>query len=350
MGTTREELERLDRDTLIDRARQSGVKRPEVMTRVELIDELLRLLTPGPSEQRRVRGWFGVARDLIASVVEQGLNLPDAAALIRGGVSLSPDPSPQPPVATVTLAEIYGAQGHFDRALAILDEVLEREPDHEVAWLLRGKLERQRASPRSGAGSVRSAREKGSSEQAAGPSDPAARGGGENATRVPRSAREAPALPSPSRAARAAACPVPSVPAGDVLVLLVEEDRASAYWELSPASRERLAEGRGEGPVVRLLIVEPGITRARLEERTLPIDASVGLRTLQPFDSGVILRAALGYESAGRFRPLFVAPRAACRRGEARLVWRPRRLVDYRPLLDRAVAFRERGAALPPIE
>ncbi len=133
-------LEALGREELVVEARRFGVKRPEVMTRVELVDEVLRLGTPNPVERKQVRGWLGVARDLLASAVERGLNLPDAAAMIRGDVRFVPLHPEQPPVATVTLAEIYGAQGHFDRALGMLDEVLERESDHEIARRLRARL------------------------------------------------------------------------------------------------------------------------------------------------------------------------------------------------------------------
>jgi hypothetical protein len=113
------------------------------MTRVELADELVRRMEPDPLEQKRARGWLGVARDLVASVVESGLNLPDAAALIRGERAELDLKSPEP-VATVTLAEIYAAQGHVQRALAMLDEVLANEPDHEAAQRLRERLQRER--------------------------------------------------------------------------------------------------------------------------------------------------------------------------------------------------------------
>jgi len=148
MALDRAALEGLGRDELIREARRFGVKRPEVMTRVELVDEMLRLGTPSPVERKKVRGWLGVARDLVADLVEQGLNLPDAAALIRGDVKFEPLKPVQPPVATVTLAEIYGAQGHFKKALAILDEVLDQEPDHDAARKLRTRLERERAATR----------------------------------------------------------------------------------------------------------------------------------------------------------------------------------------------------------
>lgn len=138
-------LETMSRDELVDKARALGVDRPELMTRVELRDEIVRRSEPDPTEQRRQRGWLGVARDLVASVVESGLNLPDAAAIIRGGRPELELRGP-PPVATVTLAQIYAAQGHTARALAVLDEVLDKEPDHKVARELRERFAQELAA------------------------------------------------------------------------------------------------------------------------------------------------------------------------------------------------------------
>ena len=78
------DLDQLTREELILRARELGAERPEVMTRVELRDEIVRLSEPDPLLRRRSRGWLGVARDLVASVVDAGLNMPGAAAAIRG--------------------------------------------------------------------------------------------------------------------------------------------------------------------------------------------------------------------------------------------------------------------------
>ncbi|HYJ09344.1 MAG TPA: tetratricopeptide repeat protein, partial [Polyangiaceae bacterium] len=138
------ELDTLSREDLILRARARGVERPEQMTRVELRDEIVRLSEPDLERQRRSRGWLGVARDLLASVVESGLNLPDAAAAIRGDLRADVELGGPPPVATVTLAEIYAAQGHYDKALRMLDEVLEREPDHAQALNSRKRLLEER--------------------------------------------------------------------------------------------------------------------------------------------------------------------------------------------------------------
>ncbi|HEY0465081.1 MAG TPA: hypothetical protein VGC79_12765, partial [Polyangiaceae bacterium] len=117
MAESSDDLERLSREQLILKARVLGVERPELMTRVEMRDEIVRRSEPDIAQQKRARGFLGVARDLVASVVEAGLNLPDAAALIRGDSNREAHWKGPPPVATVTLAEIYAAQGHLDRAL-----------------------------------------------------------------------------------------------------------------------------------------------------------------------------------------------------------------------------------------
>jgi len=140
MAESSDDLERLSREQLILKARVLGVERAELMTRVEMRDEIVRRSEPDIAQQKRARGFLGVARDLVASVVEAGLNLPDAAALIRGDNNREAHWKGPPPVATVTLAEIYAAQGHLDRALRMLDEVLAKEPDHDPARALRTRL------------------------------------------------------------------------------------------------------------------------------------------------------------------------------------------------------------------
>src|SRR4051794_13992730 len=119
-----DELEGLSRDQLIEQADRLGVSRASVLTRAELMDEIVRRSVRDPVERGRARGLLGVARDLLARVVERGLHLPDAAAVIRGPAQARPTwPRPKAPLATLTLAEIYAAQGHKARAIAVLDEV-----------------------------------------------------------------------------------------------------------------------------------------------------------------------------------------------------------------------------------
>ncbi len=141
----RAELERLDREALVTRAQDAGIRRARLLTRPELIDELLRLdLAADPTHLKKNRGFFGIARDLLTRVVERGLHLPDAADRLRAalGSSLPQVPRPEPQaVPTVTLAEIYAAQGHKLRAIETLQRVLELEPEHAAARALLEKLE-----------------------------------------------------------------------------------------------------------------------------------------------------------------------------------------------------------------
>jgi hypothetical protein len=145
----RGELEGLDREALVVQAQAAGIRRARILTRPELIDELLRL-DPNvtPAQLRKSRGFFGKARDLVARVVERGLHLPDAADRIRtlslgvpaGHEARVPRGEPQA-MPTVTLAEIYAAQGHRARAIETLRRVLEREPEHGAARTLLARLE-----------------------------------------------------------------------------------------------------------------------------------------------------------------------------------------------------------------
>ncbi len=139
-------LDQLTREELVARARELGARRPEVMTRVELRDEIVRLSEPDPAVRRRSRGWLGVARDLVASVVDAGLSMPGAAAAIRGDARPAEETTGPPPVATLTLAEIYLAQGHVERALGVLEEVLAAEPEHAAALALRERILAERES------------------------------------------------------------------------------------------------------------------------------------------------------------------------------------------------------------
>jgi hypothetical protein len=144
----RSSLEAMSRDDLIERAESFGVRRARIMTRPELIDEIL-LASFGREEKERdkkklerARGLFGRARDLLARVVDKGLHLPDAADRIRS-MPLPPPPSARttPSVLpTVTLAEIYAAQGHTGRAIDTLEKVLATEPEHAAASALLDKL------------------------------------------------------------------------------------------------------------------------------------------------------------------------------------------------------------------
>ncbi len=135
-----DEFQELSRSELIERATSMGVERAEVLTRVELVDEIIRRMVADPVERSAARGFLGVARDLVASVVERGLHLPETAPEIRSKPPTSSFPASRGPIATVTLAEIYSAQGHRARAMHVLDELLVQEPDHRGARDLRERI------------------------------------------------------------------------------------------------------------------------------------------------------------------------------------------------------------------
>ncbi len=135
-------LETQSRPKLVEMARDLGVERPERMTRVELRSEIHRRRS-ADEDQLDARGLFGVARSMLAGVVEAGLKMPDAAKVIRGDSSIEVPARNQSPVATVTLAEIYAAQGHKNRAISMLREVLADEPDHDEAKRVLDELGQQ---------------------------------------------------------------------------------------------------------------------------------------------------------------------------------------------------------------
>jgi hypothetical protein len=151
----------LSRVELLRLAQSLGVSDADVMTRAELRAAIGTAQRPEPAPVDAYPiTWVSVARRLVARVVERGLNLPDAAALIRGDTKLSTPPKAAPPVATVTLARIYAAQGHLDRAIVTLNEVLKSDPDHELARELCMQLELRReelrAANREGNASIES--------------------------------------------------------------------------------------------------------------------------------------------------------------------------------------------------
>ncbi len=323
-------LEGVPRDQLIERARKAGVRRPELLTRVELKDEIVRLSETDERKRRAARGWLGVARDLLASMIEQGLHMPDAAKLIRGEPLLGDLYTTQTPVATVTLAEIYVAQGHSQRALKILDEVLAREPEHEAARELRDRLtaEVERAAPSGPAVApppevapeeLEPAAEDepvAEAEPAAGErAEPAA--GGEPAGPVVRGVmQESSARPAMAPVLPSSVSTIPAPPAqtesrvllaADVVVTIAEAPgRVYLYWEVSDRSLGRARKQHADGrAVIRLLEVRPSWDGAQKTERELDIELPSGSRRV-PADDKALVRAALGWRSAAGFMPFAV--------------------------------------------
>jgi hypothetical protein len=352
MTPDRESLEGMSREALIGLARETGVKRADVLTRMELCDEILRASVKNPVERRRARGWLGVARDLLASVVEQGLNLPEAAAMIRGEHSFAAEPRDVAPIATVTLAEIYSAQGHPDRALQILDEVLSKEPDHAVAQRLRVDLNAARARAEAArSGSLAAA----ASPPAPSESAPEAAVPVAGEPKAPESKAREPSGPQrsepsrldpPDAAVAEAAAPdtaemeVPvEFPSDDVLVTLRTGPRQLyVYWE------RRDADVLG-APRIQLVSTEPSAGSVARAEQFLDATPSVGGRYVSVSSKHTIVRAALLLDDRGRARARAVAVDGRLGESGVELVWSPRRRLAAASMLDRAAAHCRNSAS-----
>jgi hypothetical protein len=277
----RVDLEALDRDTLIGRAEGAGVSRARILTRPELIDELLlRTARPkDPSTLARARGFFGKARDLLARVVEKGLHLPDAAERIR---SIAPPPASPPARAaaalpTVTLAEIYATQGHKDRAIETLRRVLEREPDHSAARSLIAQLEDTAYVP---------------------PPPP-----------LPPE-EDAPPPPHAPPARMRDDEPLPSKYDVDECVAIpVDPSTLFVYWEVKDATVGHLVKARPGGTMVlRLVVLLPTWDGPRTQIQDHEVHAQNGDYFVRGLPIGTIVRAAIGWRAEGAFLAIAQSP------------------------------------------
>jgi hypothetical protein len=311
------ELDTLSREDLILRARARGIERPEQMTRVELRDEIVRRSEPDLERQRRSRGWLGVARDLLASVVESGLNLPDAAAAIRGDSKSEHDFQGPPPVATVTLAEIYATQGHYEQALRMLDEVIEREPEHATARAVRDRIAQERDL---GPGRRRKVVET-KAEPIVTPQPPPVventpdRSPAEVAAPPPvpeeKTAPEAAAAPAPETAAapapETAATPAPeAAPAPEVAPAPVPEAASAPAPEAAPAPQAEAAPNVEAAPAVEESAAAEQETHEAAIPEAAPPDA--GLVVLRTHDRAFVYWRVPAVSESLRLRSIAVRP------------------------------------------
>jgi hypothetical protein len=298
----RSELEGLDRDALIVRAEALGVARARILTRPELIDELLvRAATREASAGRleRARGFFGRARDLLARVVEKGLHLPEAAEIIRAA-----GPSPPPPrtvtsaLPTVTLAEIYATQGHKARAVETLRKVLEAEPDHAAARGLLAQLE----DPSYAGPKPRLPPE----EEGLPPAD------AESDTHAQVRATSGPPDTPSGRAA------VAREPFGrlddephprryhvdECVAIPVDPTTMFVSWEVKAVSLERARARRPGGCVVlRVLVIVPTWEGPRTATRDHDVHESLGDFFVRDVPTGAVVRVAVGWRAGEVFQP-----------------------------------------------
>jgi hypothetical protein len=270
MEPTRTDLETLDRETLIARAESAGVHRARVLTRPELVDEIILRQNHDPETTRRMRGLLGRARDLLARLVERGLNLPDAADRLR---SSAPPPlkRPIPPVPTVTLAEIYATQGHKQKAIDTLTQVLDREPDHLAAKGLLTKLQ---------AGAF-----------AATPPLPE-----EEDDRVGYEVATTTTQPTePTRMLDADPLP-PKYDVDECIALAVDPATLFVYWEVRDDTYVRLVKSEG-ALTLRVLVIVPTWDGPRTYTRDITVQAQLGDWFVRDLPKDAIVRAAIGWLS-----------------------------------------------------
>ncbi|MBX3206286.1 MAG: hypothetical protein KF764_14535 [Labilithrix sp.] len=350
----RAELERLDREGLVLRAQSAGIRRARVLTRPELIDELLRLDPAVDQTQlKKSRGFFGVARDLLTRVVERGLHLPDAADRLRAalGSPLPHVPRPEPQaVPTVTLAEIYAAQGHKLRAVETLQRVLDAEPEHGAARALLEKLEAigyvAPRPPLPPEADELAADEIGAHLGVAPPAGAAA-----ETSPAPEAlsepAREATSEPAPEArlepAPEALAEPLPeppSEPEREPPTPRVEEpttlpraglptecvaiplDAASMYvwWRLAPEARTQAEDAFF---FVRAVVFVPSWDGPQRTTRDVACDPAAGELVLRELPAGAVVRVAIGVMDGGELVPLAHSPALETSPSRELVEWTP---------------------------
>jgi hypothetical protein len=306
------DLDGQSRSELISRAELFGVEKASLLTRAELVDEIVRRAVSDPIERRLARGLLGLARDLVASVVERGLHLPDAAAKIRA-IPVKPAPSlVKPPIATVTLAEIYAAQGHRKKALRVLDEVLTKEPDHTAARQLHDSIassgpDEPVLPPETDEGSIAPRR-----DDVPAPAVASERPV-ETAESPVETAGPAAETAEPATAKiEAAPSPADLYESDEIVLLPVDAVTVFVYWETREATLARLRQQTPGGAlVVRIVAVSPSWHGPILETRDLETDLRVGEWFVRDLPYGAVLRAALGWREADQFEPLCVAMRVS---------------------------------------
>jgi hypothetical protein len=328
-------LEQLDRATLITKAEAIGVTRANILTRPELVDELLvRTAREGDKELPRARGFFGRARDLVARVIEKGLHLPDAAERLRSVTLTASEIAARivpAAVPTVTLAEIYAAQGHRPRAIETLRRVLEIEPEHAAAQALLTQLETSPSGPPlvpppppvedEDDAAITLGRPPVSSGSLQSRRDP-----------VIRDAEPDGFLddePPPAR-----------YDVDECVAIAVDPATLYTYWEIRDASLRHVQATRPGGEItLRLLVITPSWDGPRSATRDVDVGQQSGDRFVRDLPAGSIVRAAIGWRTGDVFLPLAHAPALETPAGvacpvvaDAFVRWTPKGLLPVTPL------------------
>ncbi len=300
----RSELERLDRDTLIARAEANGVTRARILTRPELIDELIVRTSQSGEDVQRVRGLFGRARDLLARVIERGLHLPDAAERLRGKTQPPPAPfrSTAAPLPTVTLAEIYAAQGHRDRAVDTLKNLLTGEPEHAAARALLDQLE--------------DANYQGPRPRTLPPEDDDAPKPVEESSSAKPPATLAAERPEPMGMLDDAPLP-PKYDVDECVAIPSDPTTVFVYWEVRDRTRAHFEATRADGGIVlRVLVVSPRWEGPQSTVRDVEVGESSGDWFVRDLPKGAVVRTAIGWRVGDQFVAIAHSPALETPTGE----------------------------------
>jgi hypothetical protein len=273
MGIGRDELEQLTRADLVQRATALGVGRADVLTRPELIDEIVSASYNDEQERTIARGLLGRARDLVARVMEKGLHLPDAAQRIRTStLGTAPEPVQEStvpePIPTVALAQVYARQGHRAQARRIIEEVLKADPANAAALTFRDGLD---GAP---GPAVQEQLEHGNTDQ----QEPAAK-------------------------------QKPAVPTQDSMAVVRDQGRMQITWQLRPATfarnRARVPGGRLVLRLVHTLTSEEG---PQLQTDDRELDRLAGSTDVMLPNGVLSSHAALGWRDGSTFQVLVTEP------------------------------------------
>ena len=205
-------------------------------------------------------------------------------------------------VPTVTLAEIYAAQGHRARAVETLEGVLAREPEHAAARSLVAQL-------RDGGRPIPAPRMPPEPEE-----EPTPVAGEASETPVSLDADPVEAPPAVDAPAEPSAMlddqPLPPRYDVDECVASVVDPRTVyVYWEVRASTRAALqAISPGGRLALRLAVVEPAWGGPRASLRDHDAVSEVGDFFAGDLPAGCIVRAAIGWLDGARFESIAHAP------------------------------------------
>ncbi len=313
----REELETWSRDRLIEHAKKLDASNAARLTKAELVDEILLLEAPdrGAPELSVLRGLFGRARDLLASVVEKKLHLPETADLLRAIPIETPvEPTKPRAVPTVTLAEIYAAQGHKERAITTLQEVLEREPEHMIAEEMLGRIHTAKLDPPplppeeevSAAFSDAESDDAYAREPLAGHASTVSGDAIDPLSEIVR-ARASAGDEAPIVIHDA---PLPEKYDVDECVALPVDPRTLyVYWEVREETRSYFERIRPGGTLtLRVLVIQPGWDGPDSSTRDIEVYSNLGDYFLRDLPESAVTRVAIGWKRDEAFLPVAHSP------------------------------------------